>query len=104
MKRYYWSGISNDERIKAISELTDIVGKFAIILNFQKTSDISLSLALEIEECKLSDLYFRIKRIMSVEGHETNLTDSHADCLVFLNITFTKGTGDLEIEAPDIPE
>ncbi|MBA7518082.1 hypothetical protein ES705_10148 [subsurface metagenome] len=104
MKRYIWSGISNDERIKAISETTSIVDRYATILNFQRFSDISLGLLLEIEECRLTDLQISIKNIISIEGIDTNLTNSKTDCIVHLNITFTKGIGDLEIEVPNIPK
>ena len=52
MKRYYWNGISKDERIKSISEITTIVDRYAAIINFQRFSDISLSLVIEIEEYK----------------------------------------------------
>ncbi len=104
MKKYYWKGISNDERIKAISELTGIINQYATILNFQKFSDFSLSLLLEIEECKVIDLQSGLKTIMSLEHINSDLTNSKEDCIVFLNVTFTKGTGDLEIEIPDIPE
>ncbi len=104
MKRYYWTAISNEERIKAISEITGIVDRYATILNFQRFSDISLSLILEVEEGKLNDLLIDLKKIISIEGTETNRSDSNGECIVLLNITFTKGTGDLQIEVPNIPE
>ena len=104
MKRYFWSGISRDERIKAISEITGIVNKFATILSFQKFSDISLGLLLETEECKLAELRTGLQKVVSLGDTEGELTDSKAGCIVHLNITFTEGTGDLEIEVPDIPE
>jgi hypothetical protein len=104
MKRYYWSGISNDERTKAISEITGIVNRYATILNFQRFSDISLNLVLEVEECRLNDLQISLKNIMSIEGIDTNLTDSKTDCIVLINITFTQSTGDMKIEVPNIPE
>jgi len=56
MKRHFWSGISRDERFKAMSEITGIVDRYATILNFQRFSDISLGLLLETEEFKLNDL------------------------------------------------
>jgi hypothetical protein len=101
MNRYYWSGISNDERIKAISEITYIVDRYATILNFQRFSDVSLSLILELEECNLNDLQISLNKIMSIENIDTNLSDSKTDCIVLLNITFTKGSGDLEIGEPN---
>jgi hypothetical protein len=102
-KRYYLSGISNDDRIKAMSEITEIVDRYATILNFQRFSDVSLSMVLEIEEFQIKDLQANLKKIMSIDDLVSNPSDSKTDCLVLLNITFTKGTGDLEIEVPNIP-
>jgi hypothetical protein len=62
MKGYNWSGISNDRRIKVISELTCIVIQYETILRFQRFSDISLNLILETEECRLNDLLIHLKK------------------------------------------
>jgi len=104
MKRYYWSGISNDERIKAIDEITHIVNDYATILNFQRFSDISLNLVLEIEECKLNDLYASLTNILSIEDYAAKTSEKQTDCLLLINITFMKSTGDLEIDVPYFPK
>ncbi len=103
MKRFYWSGISNDKRIKAISEITDLVDRYATILNFQRFSDISLRLLLEVEECKIYDLQINLKNIMYIEDNATYLKDSKTNSIIHLHITFTQGTGDLNIKVPEIP-
>jgi hypothetical protein len=104
MNKYYWSGISRDERIQAISEITGIVSRYGAILNFQRFSDISLNLLLELEENRLRDLHLNLNKIISIESPDTSFSDSKTDCHVLLNITFIKGTGDLVIEVPNIPE
>jgi hypothetical protein len=103
MKRFYWTGISHDERIKAISETTYIVDKYGIISTSNRFSDLSFNLMIEIEECKVNDLYINLKEILFMEDMESYLTDSRTDCVVFLSITFTKSTGDLKIEVPNVP-
>jgi hypothetical protein len=103
MKRYYWAGISNDERINAIDKITGIIGKYATVLNFQRYSDISLSLILEIEECKVNDLYNSLKSIITIDCNPFDLSDSQICCIILLSITFTQGTGDMKIEVPQIP-
>ena len=103
MRRYYWNGISKDERIKSISEITTIVDIYAAIINFQRFSDISLSLVIEIEEYKLNDLYKRLAEVMFIEGFDQTLSDSIAECIILFNITFTKSTGDMKYEVPAIP-
>jgi hypothetical protein len=103
MKRYYWNGISKDERIKSISEITTIIDKYAAIINFQRFSDISLSLVIEIEENKLNDLYKRLEEVMFIKGLDIAMSDSTTECIILFNITFTKGTGDMKYEVPNIP-
>ena len=56
MKRFYWSGISNDERIKAIDQITGLVDDYGIIVNSSRVSDLSFNLAIQIEERKVKDL------------------------------------------------
>ena len=103
MRRYYGNGISKDERIRSISEITTIIDRYAAIINFQRFSDISLSLVIEIEEYKLNELYKKLAEVMFIEGFDQTPSDSTAECIVLFNITFTKGTGDMKYEVPSIP-
>jgi len=103
MNSHYWIGICPAERIKSISEITGIADRYATILNFQKFSDISLSLMMETEECRLAGLLKDLKAILFIEGAEAIPSDSMKTCLVFLNISFTEGTGNLEVPVPEIP-
>lgn len=103
MKRFYWSGINNDERIKAIDQITGLVDDYGIIVNSSRVSDLSFNMAIQIEERKVKDLFDCLKTVMSIDGVNNNLTASKKDCLVLINITFTKGTGDLTIEVPNVP-
>jgi hypothetical protein len=41
---------------------------------------------------------------MSIEDNNAGYTNSKTDCIVLFNITFTKSTGDLEIEVQNTPE
>jgi hypothetical protein len=103
MNRYYWTGISRNNRTKAISDITEIIDRYATIHNFQRSSDISLSLLLEVKECDLDKLKQELKKIITIEGDDPDLSGPGTTCIVFFNITFTKGTGNMEIEAPKIP-
>jgi hypothetical protein len=103
MKRSYWTGMSTHERTQAMTEITAIVDRHAIILNFQRFSDVSLSLMLEVEECRVRALYEELRSVALVDGLEEEMSDSTRECLVFVNITFADGTGNMQIEVPDIP-
>lgn len=104
MKKLYWTGISYDERVKAISEISSTIDKYATILNFQRFSDISLNLVLEIEEYKLHSLYDELCRLIAIDKNDHVHSNSKTTTIVFLNITFAKGTGNLIIEVPNISE
>lgn len=104
MNRFYWSAISNVERRKSISEISTIIGKYGFILAFQRFSDISMGITIEIEEGKVNSLYNNLKNIITIKDFENNITPSIMDCQVLIDITFTKGTGVLEIEVPAISE
>lgn len=104
MQKIFWKGISHDDRIKAVSEITAVVNNYGAILSFQKFSDIALSLVIEIEESKILRLYTDLKKILIIEGIDNSFNDSPAECIILFEITFTRGTGDLAIEVPDIPE
>lgn len=103
MKRHYWTALSTGDRLKAIAEITRIIDRHATILNFQRFSDVSLSLVLELEADKVHALQTALKAILILEGEEVPVTTSTADCLVLLNVTFAQGKGDMEVEVPAVP-
>ena len=104
MHKVYWKGISNDNRIKAISEITAVVDKHGTILNFQKFSDLALSLVVELESSRLNSLHNCLAEILTIDEFNPNTSVFTGMTILFLNVTFLKGTGDLELEVPDIPE
>lgn len=104
MKKSYWTGIIIGDKTASISDICSVIDKHGIILNSQRFSDISVGLLIEVEQKNLSDLFYHLESIMHIEGFGHEASDSSADCIVLLNVTFTKGTGDLLIEVPDIPD
>jgi hypothetical protein len=104
MQKLYWKGISNDDRIKAISEITNRIHSHGTILNFQKFSDVILSLVVEIEAHRINSLYERLGEILTLEGNIASHSVFTGIYILFIHITFSKSTGDLEIEIPNIPE
>ena len=100
MQKIFWKGISHDTRIKAISEITAVIARHGTILNFQKFSDVILSLVIEIESGRLKSLHNCLSQIVLLEGNDNCNSISPNDTCLFLQVTFTQGTGDLEIEVP----
>jgi hypothetical protein len=103
MKRHYWTAICTEERLKAMADLTRIIDQYATILNFQRFSDVSLSLVLELEANKVSELQIALREVLLLEGEDVAPTNAAVDCLVLMNITFARGTGDMEVEVPAVP-
>ena len=100
MKRHYWTAICTEERLKAMADLTRIIDQYATILNFQRFSDVSLSLVLELEANKVSELQIALRQVLLLEGEDVAPTNTTKDCLVLMNVTFARGKGNLEVEMP----
>jgi len=103
MRKLYWTGYCNKERSAAISETEHIISSFGFITDFKRFSDISISMTIEIEEFKIDDLYIALKNYLSLSDFEKLNSDSGNECIIYLNTSFTRGTGDLLIEVPAVP-
>ncbi len=104
MKTIRWEGICKKNRIQAISDITLLINRYGSILSFRKFSDLALSMIVEVEPGKIIPLHQELGRITDLEGTLPGDSEEPGQVTIFLNITFSKGTGDLEIEVPDIPE
>lgn len=104
MKQLYWSAICRKNRTEALAEITEVVGRHATILNFQRFSDLSLGLALEVESGHLLPLKGDMEDIMILDIKEEQLPDFNTGlCLLMLNISFSEGSGELRLEVPAVP-
>ncbi len=92
--------MSTGDRLLAMAEINRLIDRHAIILNFQRFSDVALGLVLEVEEYKVPELLADLRKLMSVASDEAEFLNSPRDCVVMLNITFVQGKGNLEIEMP----
>jgi len=101
-----WQIFSNKERNNAIEELKAIISKNdGFIVNFSLFSDLALSLTVEIEEQNIIKLYSELEKIMSISEPKPGHIDdnSEKDWWILMNVSFTKGKGDLKIEIPNVP-
>ncbi len=103
MNSIFWTGYCDTDRIAAISELEQIIGKYGDITDFKEFSDISLSLKIELEESKIDGLYRALTNYMNLnESSEMNSLSS-CERTIFINITFTSGRGNLRNEILAFP-
>ena len=101
-----WQLFSNQDRITAIEALKAIISKNdGYIVNFNLFSDLALSLTVEIEEQNISNLYSELETIISIsESKPGNIDDdSKKDWWILMNVSFSKGKGNLKVEIPDVP-
>jgi len=103
MQRIYWTAYCNKDRHQAIFDLEAIIYNHGFITDFNRFSDVSISLIIEIEERKIKPLYSDLQAYFHINETYTIDSISEVECVILVNITFTKATGDLIIEIPAIP-
>lgn len=106
IKKLNWQAFSNDERNKVIEELKEIISNNdGYIINFNMFSDLALSLNIEIEENRILELYKALTHILNVSDFDTkNINfESRKEWLIFMNISFSIGKGELKKEIPSVP-
>ena len=103
MDKIFWTGYSNDERHAAINKVQHVVSTYGAIVDVHFFSDISLSMTIEIEELKIDGLYDELSKNIGIQHSEPLDSNSKKERTVYLNITFSKGSGNLKIEVPSVP-
>ncbi len=103
MENIFWTGFSDEERHAAIEKIKRVVSKYGDVVDVHLFSDMSLSMTIEIEEFKIDQLYNELTKFMGVQEHEYLNSISKKERTIYLNITFSKGTGNLRIEVPSVP-
>ena len=103
MKNIFWTAYTHQDRHLAINALTEMINSHGYIVDFKPLSDISLTFVIEIAESKINDLFNILKDNISIDSFEPLNSDSERERVIYLNITFSKGIGDLRIEVPAIP-
>ena len=99
----YWKGFCKEERSIAIHHIEHIVAKYGYILDFHMFSDMEINLKIEIAENHLDALHRDLKGLLKLDDQGDVFFDSDQERILYINITFTKGTGDLRIEVPSVP-
>jgi hypothetical protein len=103
MNTDFWKAYSNDERHSAIDKIQSVVSKYGDIIEFKFFSDISITLIIEIIESKIGKLNDELRDILTIDKYDYYDSTSQIERTIYLNITFTKGTGNLKIEVPSVP-
>lgn len=101
-----WQAYSVGDRNESITKIKEIIlSNDAYIVNFSLFSDIALSLSIEIPEDKILSLFHTLSSIVEISefDFDTINQESNKEWLIFLNVSFSRGKGDLKIKVPEIP-
>jgi hypothetical protein len=99
----YWTGICNADRTNGLNQIKDCIDKFGFIQDFHLYSDISIALNVSIEEHKIGALYEALSDCVHLDFYEIKPSDKSIERTLMLNITFSKGTGDMKNEVIAVP-
>jgi len=105
-KKLYWKAYANDDRNKVIEEIKNIISiNDGCIMNFNIFSDLTLTLSVEIEENKVQILHKALSSILNISELELNNLnlESKKEWLIFINISFSRGKGELKRRIPKVP-
>ncbi len=103
MERFFWKAYCSKDRTQSITEIRNIISKHGFIVDFKRFSDVSISMVIEIEKQKVCGLYRNLNEYMNLDDFKEFESSSIEECVVLLNVTFTKSTGDMKIEVPAVP-
>ncbi len=102
-KPLYWKAYTGMERHVVIERASSTIGRYGAIISHTTFSDIDLFLMLEVEGNNISNLYTALSEFMTLEKEELLGFNPNKDITIFLNITFSRSTGNLTTIVPAVP-
>ena len=106
IKKLNWKAVSGGKRIEVIEEVKHLISSNdGYIINFNMFSDLALSLSVEISEDRIEDLHKAMDACLTISELDINALSqqSKKEWVIYLNLSFGAGTGDLRIDVPDVP-
>lgn len=103
MQNIFWTAYTDKDRHAAISQIQSVVAQYGDLVDIRLFSDISINMTIEIEECKIDKLYEALAIIIAIDKSDLMNSISIKERIIYLNISFSKATGDLKQEVPSVP-
>jgi hypothetical protein len=76
MQNIFWTAYTDIDRHAAINQIQAVVAQFGDLIDIRLFSDISLTMTIEIEECKIDRLYEAIEMIIGID--KSDLVNSNS--------------------------
>ncbi|WP_040280309.1 hypothetical protein [Psychroserpens damuponensis] len=94
-----WILTAHKPRIEAVEEIKKtIASNDGYIVNFNMFSDLAMSLSIEIEANQINNLHQGLKKTLQISSlnFDEEWQNSKKEWLIFINISFTKGKGNMK--------
>ncbi|CCH52847.1 hypothetical protein BN8_01881 [Fibrisoma limi BUZ 3] len=103
MKRFYWVGYCEEDRLKATPQIARVINKHGALINTNFFSDLATSFVIEVPADQIQALYAGLQEYMQLENIGPLPASGPYECTVLLNLSFAKGSGNLKVEVPSVP-
>jgi len=103
MPNLFWTGYTEQERTHFLHTIQPLIAPFGDIVDFKLFSDLAITITIEIKECNINLLYKAMIAHLNMDPVTGLHLQSSKEQTLFLNISFSKGRGDLQIEVPAVP-
>lgn len=99
----FWNAYTHHERILATNDIEEIIHEFGFITEVNPFSDIAIKFTIELPKKNIMPLYQKLKNYLTIDAFESEYSDSSEEQDIYLNVTFTAGSGNLRNEIPAVP-
>jgi len=103
MINIFWSAYCIKGRYEALAEIERIIDNHGFITDFKEFSNISLMLKIECEERKIDALYSELAHYMTMDQTVSLNSNSLAERVIFMNVSFPAESGNMRVEVPAVP-
>lgn len=103
INRLTWKGYTKKDRNRAIYDLKNIISDYGYIIESNLFSDLALSLIIETDGGKIHGLYKALEGYLTISNQNDPEQFKEGNYLIFFNVTFIHGTGNMTHQVPEFP-
>lgn len=106
IRKLNWEATTSHNRYKSIEDIKDIISTYdGCILNFNLFSDLAMSLNIEAEGNNINDMHRALSDRLEITFLNKGIINlnSKKEWLILINLSFSKGNGNLKNNIPNVP-